>query len=418
MSIEKELEKNGKLAREAGRKLSVLSTEVKNRALLEMAKGLETNYQKIIKANKEDLKNAKKNNLTSAMIDRLKLDKKRIEKLAQSVRNVASLPDPCGEIVKMWKRPNGLLVGRMRVPVGVIGIIYESRPGVTAEAVSLCIKSGNAIILRGGSEAFNSNCAIANILAKASRKCKIPKGAIQIINTIDRRAVFEMLKLDKYIDMIIPRGGEGLINFVKDNSRIPVICHDKGLCTTYVDSYADLDMAVNVSFNAKVQRPGVCNAMETLLVHKDIAKKFLPLIAKKFQNAGVEMRGCNRTKKILPKIKSAVEEDFNREFLELKLAVKIVDSLDEAIEHINTYSSHHSDAIITENYSNAQRFIREIDSSSVFVNASTRFADGGEYGLGAEMGISTQKLHCRGPMGLEELTTTKFIVYGEGQVRN
>lgn len=417
MTIEKELQKKGMLARIAGRKISVLSTEKKNNALIEMADGLEKKYSVILKANAEDIKGAMKNNLSSAMIDRLKLDKRGIEKLASSIRNVVSLPDPCGEIVKMWRRPNGLLIGRMRVPVGVIGIIYESRPGVTAEAVSLCLKSGNAIILRGGSEAIHSNCAIAGILSDAAKKIQIPEAAIQIIATTDRKAVIEMLKLDKYVDMIIPRGGEGLINFVKDNSRIPVICHDKGLCATYVDSYADVDMAVNVAFNAKVQRPGVCNAMETLLAHKKIAKAFLPAIAKKFRTAGVEMRGCAVSKKILPQIKSAVEEDYNTEFLELKVALKVVDSIDNAIEHINTYGSHHSDAIVTENYSNAQRFIREIDSSSVFVNASTRFADGGEYGLGAEMGISTQKLHCRGPMGLEELTTTKFVVYGEGQVR-
>ncbi len=417
MTIEKELKKAGETARSAGRKLSVLSTEVKNNALLKMADGLVKKHKTIVNANSRDLKNAKKNGLSSAMIDRLKLDKARVEKLAASIRDVASLPDPVGEIVKMWKRPNDLRVGRMRVPVGVIGIIYESRPGVTAEAVSLCLKSGNAIILRGGSEAINSNCAIAEILSASTLKCGVPEGAIQIVKTTDRKAVLEMLKLDEFIDMIIPRGGEGLIHFVKDNSRIPVICHDKGLCTTYVDSFADTDMAVNIAFNAKVQRPGVCNAMETLLVHKSIAKKFLPLIAGKFKKAGVEMRGCAATKKILPKIKSASEEDYHREFLELKVAIKVVNSIDKAIGHINSYSSHHSDAIVTENYSNAQRFIREVDSSSVFVNASTRFADGGEYGLGAEMGISTQKLHCRGPMGLEELTTTKFVVYGEGQVR-
>ncbi|MBI5374821.1 MAG: glutamate-5-semialdehyde dehydrogenase [Candidatus Schekmanbacteria bacterium] len=417
MSIKDEVIAIAERAKKAGGKLSNLSTADKNKALLMMAEGLEKKTAEILKANKIDIDNARKNNLSDAMIDRLMLDEGRIKKLAKGVREVSELSDPCGEIIKMWKRPNGMLIGRMRVPVGVIGIIYESRPGVTADAAALCLKSGNAIILRGGSEAINSNCIIAEVLSEAALKCGVPRGSIEIIPSTDRQAVLEMLKLDRFIDMIIPRGGEGLINFVKENSRIPVICHDKGLCLTFVDSSADIDMAVNVCFNAKVQRPGVCNAMETLLVHRDIAEKFLPIIGEEYKKAGVELRGCPATRKILPWAKDATEDDFNTEFLNLTLSVKVVGSIDEAMEHIDRYGSHHSDAIVTNDYNNSQRFLREVDSSSVFVNASTRLADGGEYGLGAEMGISTQKLHCRGPMGLEELTTTKFIVYGKGQLR-
>jgi glutamate-5-semialdehyde dehydrogenase len=337
--------------------------------------------------------------------------------MAQGLREVAALPDPVGKITSMWRRPNGLLVGRMRIPLGVIGIIYESRPNVTVDASALCLKSGNAVILRGGSEAINSNLAIASILQKVLRKSSLPAAAIQVIPLTDREAVSAMLQLDEYIDLIIPRGGEELIRAVVAQSKIPVIKHYKGVCHIFVDAQADMEMAVNICFNAKVQRPGVCNAMETLLVHKDIARKFLPQVAGKLQKAGVILRGCEKTRSILKNIEAATEDDWSAEYLDLILAVRIVDSIDEAIAHIEKYGSLHTESIITNDYNNSQRFLNEVNSSTVLVNASTRFSDGFELGLGAEIGISTTKLHAFGPMGLEELTTTKFIIYGNGQVR-
>ncbi len=371
----------------------------------------------ILKENEKDLKNAYDMGLSSAMIDRLTLNEDRIKEMANGIMEVVSLPDPVGEVVKMWKRPNGLMVGRMRIPLGVIGFIYESRPNVTVDAASLCLKSGNAVILKGGSEAINSNMILVQILADALEKSGLPKKAVQMIPTTDREAVKVLISMDEYVDVIIPRGGEGLIRFVAENSKVPVLKHYKGVCHVYVDEHADLDMAQEICFNAKVQRPGVCNAMETMLVHKNIASEFLPKMLKRFQDAGVEIRGCEETLKIYPDAKPATEEDWPAEYLDLILAVKVVDNMDEALDHIERYGSNHTEAIVTNDYNNAQRFLSEVDSSVVLVNASTRFNDGNQLGLGAEIGINTSKLHAFGPMSLEELTTTKFIVYGNGQVR-
>jgi glutamate-5-semialdehyde dehydrogenase len=337
--------------------------------------------------------------------------------MAEGLREVAHLPDPVGEVVKMWKRPNGLMVGRMRIPIGVIGIIYESRPNVTADAAGLCLKSGNSVILRGGSEAFHSNQAIGQILRNVLVKRGIPQASVQIFSHTEREAIQEMLQLEDEIDLIIPRGGEELIRFVTNHSKIPVVKHYKGVCHIFVDESADLEVANRVCLNAKVQRPGVCNAMETLLVHEKVASRFLPKIARVLQKEGVELRGCLRTRKILSHIKEAREEDWFQEYLDLILSIRVVKGIEEAIDHIATYGSIHTDAIITSDYQNAQKFLREVNSSCVLVNASTRFNDGFELGLGAEIGISTSKIHAFGPMGLEELTTTKFIVYGEGQIR-
>jgi len=406
-----------KSARQASLKLASIDTNVKNRALLSMAEGLLKDADAIKEANKKDIKAAEGKGLSKAMLDRLTVSDKILKAMADGIKEVAQLPDPVGEITRMWKRPNGLLVGRMRIPLGVIGIIYEARPNVTADAAALCLKSGNAVILRGGSEAINSNLAIAKVLQEACKKEGIPETAIQVVPTIERDIMLEMLKLEEYIDLIIPRGGEGLIRFVVDNSRIPVIKHYKGVCHIFVDEFADLDMAEKICFNAKVQRPGVCNAMETMLVHKNIAKEFLPRMGKKYQNANVELRGCAETRKILSYAKPATEEDWYAEYLDLILAVKVVANLDEAISHIAKYGSLHTESIITKDYNNSQRFLREVNSSTVLVNASTRFSDGFELGLGAEIGISTTKIHAFGPMGLEELTTQKFIIYGEGQIR-
>lgn len=412
MSIILETAKN---ARKASYLIAKADTNTKNKALELMAKMLEEKTKKIIEANKKDIKEAK--GLSKAMIDRLTLNEKRIGEMAKGIKEIISLNDPVGEITKMWKRPNGLLVGKMRIPLGVVGIIYEARPNVTADAASLCIKSGNAVILRGGKEAFHSNMIIVEIIGEALKKAGLPKEVVQLIPVKEREAMLEFLKLEEYIDVIIPRGGEGLIRFVVENSKIPVIKHYKGVCHIFVDESADIDMAINICFNAKVQRPGVCNAMETLLVHKNIAKEFLPLMADKYIKAGVELRGCEKTRKIIKGIKKAKDSDFGYEFLDLILAIKIVDDLDGAIEHINKYGSLHTESIITQNYSNAQRFLKEVNSSTVLVNASTRFSDGFQLGLGAEIGISTTKLHAFGPMGLEELTTTKFVIYGNGQIR-
>lgn len=417
MELKELVLQKGKLAKKASRELASLLTGVKNSALLKMADELEKGAARILEANKGDLESAQKQKFPKAFIDRLFLNEERIKDIASGLREIADLPDPVGEVTKMWQRPNGMRIGKVRVPIGVIGVIYESRPGVTADAAGLCLKSGNSVILRGGSESINSNRAIAGILSNAATSSGIPEGAVQIMEVTEREAVTELLKLDTYIDLIIPRGGEELIRFIKENSTIPVVRHDKGLCHTFVDKDADMEMAEKICFNAKVQRPGVCNAMETLLVHRDIAEKFLPSMIKKYKDAGVEIRGCSRTKAVVSDIKDATEDDWKAEYLDLILSVKIVDSIDEAINHISDYGSGHSEAIITSNYFNAQKFLSEVDASSVFVNASTRLADGNQYGLGAEMGISTQKLHCRGPMGLEDLTTQKYIIYGDGQIR-
>ena len=371
----------------------------------------------LIGENAKDIEKGKQMGLSAAMIDRLALGKSTIEGIAKGLREVAALPDPVGKVTSMWRRPNGLLVGRMRIPLGVIGIIYESRPNVTVDAAALCLKSGNAVILRGGSEAIHSNIAIAGILQSVLKKRNIPEEAVQVIPMTEREAVREMLQLEEYIDLIIPRGGEDLIRAVVNESKIPVIKHYKGVCHIFVDESADFDMAVKICMNAKTQRPGVCNAMETLLVHQDIAERFLPLVARHLKEAGVTLRGCGRTIKILPDIEKAKEEDWYREYLDLILSVRVVNDLDEAIAHIEKYGSLHTESIITSDYQNAQRFLNNVNSSTVLINASTRFSDGFELGLGAEIGISTTKLHAFGPMGLEELTTTKFIIYGNGQVR-
>jgi glutamate-5-semialdehyde dehydrogenase len=404
-------------AKTASQKLARTGTEARNKALLGMAQGLIDNAPYILDENAKDLAAAAAKRLSGAMTDRLRLDTARLEKIALGLGEVAALPDPVGEVVRMWRRPNGLQVGRMRIPLGVIAIIYESRPNVTADAAGLCVKSGNAVILRGGSETIRTNVAIGEVLRRASREAGIPEDSVQIIPVTDRDAVLEMLRLEEYIDLVIPRGGEGLIRFVAENSRIPVLKHYKGVCHIFVDESADEDMAEKISLNAKVSRPGVCNALETLLVHENIAPAFLPRIARAFEAAGVELRGCAATREIIPGVKEATEADWYEEYLDLILSVKVVSGLEEAIAHIEKYGSMHTESIITQDYGNARAFVDGVNSSAVMVNASTRFADGFELGLGAEIGISTSRLHAFGPMGLEELTTTKFIVFGEGQVR-
>lgn len=404
-------------AQEASRRLARISCPAKNNALLQMAAELIKNTDHLIAENDRDVVDAKIRGLSRAMLDRLTLKKETIEGMAQGLREVAALPDPLGKVTSMWRRPNGLLVGRMRIPLGVIGIIYESRPNVTADAAALCLKSGNAVILRGGSEAINSNLAICTILRRVLRDNSLPEEAISLIPLVDREAVHEMLQLEEYIDLIIPRGGEDLIRAVVAQSKIPVIKHYKGVCHIFVDASADMEMAVNICCNAKAQRPGVCNAMETLLVHKDIAPEFLPLVAEALKKLNVQLIGCARTRDILKDIEEAAEADWYAEYLDLILAIRVVDGIDEAMAHIEKYGSLHTESIITTDYANSQRFLNEVNSSTVLVNASTRFSDGFELGLGAEIGISTTKLHAFGPMGLEELTTSKFIIYGNGQVR-
>ncbi len=407
----------GRKAKEAARKMAYISTDIKNKVLLEVAERLRAERAYLQEENEKDLAAAREKGLSAALIDRLTLSDKVIEGMAQGLEEVAALPDPVGEVVKMWRRPNGLWVGRMRIPLGVIAMIYESRPNVTIDAAGLCFKSGNAVILRGGSEAINSNLALARIFQDALKVHGAPEGAVQVIPITDRAAVNELLKLDQYIDLIIPRGGEGLIRFVTENSRIPVLKHYKGVCHVYVDRFANLEMARRICFNAKVQRPGVCNAMETMLVHEAVAEAFLPEMCEEFKAAGVEIRGCEKTRALVPWAKPATEEDWEAEYLDLILAVKVVKNFDEALAHIARYGSNHTESIVTEDYQRGLRFLREVDASVVMVNASTRFNDGGQLGLGAEIGISTTKLHAYGPMALEELTTLKFIVFGEGQIR-
>ncbi len=417
MKKRKSISDLGRAAKEAARRLSNTSTGRKNEALLAYAGRLEGEYRDILKANRRDLAEARRRKLSPALQDRLRLSRERLQGIAQGVREIAALPDPVGEVTRMVTRPNGLRVGRMRVPLGAIGIIYESRPNVTCDAAALCIKSGNAVILRGGSEALHSNTALARLASESLLEAGLPAEAVQIVETTDRRAVMKLLRLEGCLDLIIPRGGKELIRTVVENSTIPVIMHYEGICHIFVDENADPEMAVRICLNAKVQRPGVCNAMETLLIHQRIAPTFLELMLPEYRRAGVEIRGCPKTRKIDPSVKRATPRDWGKEFLDLVLAVRIVSSLEEAMDHIARYGSGHTEAIVTENYQRAWRFLAEVDSSSVMVNASTRFSDGFEYGLGAEMGISTQKLHARGPMGLEELTCTKFICLGQGQVR-
>ena len=417
MSVRNTIESLAVAARKAARDVASLSTTSKNNVLLRMAEALQEQKEYIQGENEKDLAKGREKGLSAAMLDRLALSDKVIESMIVGLQEVVALPDPVGEIDEMAKRPNGLMVGRMRIPLGVIGMIYESRPNVTVDAATLCLKAGNAILLRGGSEAINSNLALAKVLQDALATENINPAAIQVVPVTDREAVNVLLSLDEYIDLIIPRGGEGLIRFVAENSRIPVLKHYKGVCHVFVDADADIEMAVDIVMNGKCQRPGVCNALETLLVHQDIAKAFLPIVADSLVEAGVELRGCPRTKEILADVKDAVEEDWPAEFLDLILAVKVVGDLDAAMDHIDKYGSQHTEVIVTTDYANSQRFIKEVDASAVMINASTRFSDGGQFGLGSEIGISTTKLHAYGPMGLKELTTRKFIVYGDGQVR-
>ncbi|MEW5802625.1 MAG: glutamate-5-semialdehyde dehydrogenase [bacterium] len=404
-------------AKNAARKLAVLPSAIKDRALMQMADGIEKQAEKLLTANRSDVEAGEQKGLTKAMIDRLTLTPGRIAAMAQGLREIAAQPDPVGSMDRMWKRPNGLEIGQLRVPLGVIAIIYEARPNVTADAAGLCLKAGNAVILRGGSEAIHSNMAIAEVIQTALQNSGIPKESVQLVSLTDRQAVMELLTLNEYIDVVIPRGGETLIRTVTEKSTIPVIQHYKGVCHTYIDDQADQAMAARIVMNAKVQRPGVCNAMETLLVHRNIATEFLPPTIAQLREAGVEIRGCPKTQALVPDVIPATEDDWYAEYLDLILAVRVVDDLDAAIDHITRYGSMHSEAIVTRDYSRARRFLREVDAAAVYVNASTRFTDGGAFGLGAEIGISTQKLHARGPMGAQDLTTTKYIIFGDGQIR-
>lgn len=404
-------------ARSAAGRLAFASTAAKNRALLAMADGLVAKTEDILAANEKDLSAFGSSKDTLTMADRLRLTPERIEDMAAGMSEIVKLTDPVGQMLNMRRRPNGMQVGRVRVPIGVIGIIYESRPNVTADSAALCLKSGNACVLRGGSEAIHSNTAIATILAGAAEQAGVPTGAITFIERTDRDVVSELLKQEQYIDLIIPRGGESLMKTVTEQSRIPVIKHDKGVCHIYIDADADLAMAKTIVLNAKVQRPSTCNAMETLLVHQSIARAVLPELASELLKAGVEVRGCSKTISLCPEVKPADESDYGQEFLSLILAVKIVRNIEEAMEHIGRYGSRHTEAIITNDYGRAMRFLREVDASAVLVNASTRLNDGNQFGLGAEIGISTTRIHARGPMGLEELTCSKFVVLGSGQIR-
>ena len=404
-------------ARDASRRLAVVSGQTKQDALTRAAALLRERRQQLLDANAVDLAAALDYGLSTAAVDRLRLDAKRIDGMAKAVEDVAALPDPVGEVIEGHVRPNGLLIERVRVPLGVILFIYESRPNVTADAAALCLRSGNAVILRGGKEALHSNRAIHAVMAEALDAVGLPETAAQIVTTTDHAAVTHLLHQEGLIDVVIPRGGEGLIRAVTQESRIPVIKHYNGICHVYVDRWADPDMAETVALNAKVQRPGVCNAMETLLVHREVADALLPRLAARLREAGVELRGCERTCGIVPDCVAATEEDWSTEYLALILSIKVVDSVSDAVYHISRYGSQHTDAIVTEHLGTAKAFVAGVDSSSVMVNASTRFSDGGEYGMGAEIGISTGKLHARGPCGLRELTTYKFVVHGSGQIR-
>jgi glutamate-5-semialdehyde dehydrogenase len=418
MNIQHHIIKLAQKTKQASHQMALVPTSVKNDALKKMAKALLSASSYLQKENQKDLNAAAKANYAKALVDRLRLTDKVIKGMAECLLDTIKIKDPVGEILKIIKRPNGLLIKKVRVPFGVIGIIYESRPNVTSDCIGLCLKSGNAVILKGGKEAVYSNQAIFNVLQKIFKKTKIPTDAIQLLSSTDREAVNILLKQEQYVDLIVPRGGEGLIRFVADHSRIPVVKHYKGVCHTYVSDKADLNMAANISMNAKVQKPGVCNAMETLLVNRKIADKFLPKMIRDLQNKGVEIRGDQKTRRIVKDdIKSATEADWSMEYLDLILSVKVVENTQDAINHINHYGSHHSDTIVTANKKEAENFLRAVDSATVYVNASTRFTDGYEFGFGAEVGISTDKLHARGPMALEELTTYKYEIYGKGQIR-
>ena len=414
-SLKKEIENIAKGALAASRILANLSSDAKNAVLKDMATALLSNKADILKANRKDI--AASGSKGKAFIDRLTLDEARIKQMAEALLDVAKLKDPVGELIRSWNTVSGLRIQKVRSAIGVVAIIYESRPDVTADCAGLCLKSGNSVILRGGSESLNSNLAIYKALNSAIEKHGLPSGSINLIKTREHKAVDVLLKLNNYIDLVIPRGGEELIRKVVRSSRIPVIKHYKGICHVYVDEWADLNMAEKICFNAKVQRPGVCNAMESMLVHRDVAVRFLPGMLKKFREAGVEIRGCALTRKIAKWARQATQKDYRTEYLDLILSVKIVKDLDEAIAHINNYGSHHSDSIVTENHDEALKFLKQVDSACVYLNASTRFTDGNQFGMGAEIGISTDKLHARGPMALEELTTYKYMVFGSGQIR-
>lgn len=406
-----------KNAKQASIGLAGISAGMKNQALERMADALVARNGEIITANKKDLEEGRKKEISAALMDRLLLDQSRIEEMAQGLRDVAALKDPVGEVVKGWKNPNGLLINLVRVPLGVVGMIYEARPNVTVDAAGLCVKTGNAVVLRGSSVALNSNLILTEILADAGSDAGLPENSIQSIPVASREAANELMKMHGYVDVLIPRGGASLINNVVENSTVPVIETGVGNCHVYVDKSADLDMAQRIAINAKVQRPGVCNAAETLLVHQDIAGTFLPQVLTELRNNNVTIYGCTITRSIHPSVEEAEEKDWMTEYLDLKLAVRVVDSIDEAIKHIQKYGTGHSEAIVTEDYSAATLFTQGVDAAAVYVNASTRFTDGGQFGMGAEIGISTQKLHARGPMALEAMTSTKYIIYGEGQIR-
>jgi len=417
MEVTAHVTAKARAAKEAARALALASTRAKNEALLQMARGLEEKTAPVLEANRADLERARAAGLTRAFIDRLTLSEGRIEEMAAGLRQVAGLPDPVGETVEAWQRPNGIEISRVRVPLGVIGFIYESRPNVTADAAGLCLKSGNAVLLRGGSEALASNAAIVNVLGKAVEKAGLPADSVQVVDTADRAAVMAMLTLDRFIDLIIPRGGEEFVRLVAERATVPVLKHDKGVCHVYVDASADLDMAAAIAVNAKAQRVSVCNAMETLLVDAAVAAAFLPRVAARLRLAGVEMRGDERTRALVPDARPATDADWDTEYLDYIVAIRVVDGLDAAIEHIRRHGSGLAEAIVTSDLRNSRRFTRVVDAAAVLVNASTRLVDGSQFGMGAEMGISTSRLHARGPVGVRELTTTKFVLMGDGQVR-
>jgi len=406
-----------KKAKAASYELAKLSTEIKNQALLNMADALEKNVSEILEANQKDVEASKEKGVKEALLDRLILNEERVSKMAQCLREVAGLPDPIGEIVQTWTRPNGLIIGQLRVPLGVVAVIYESRPDVTSDASGICLKSGNAVILRGGSDAINSNITIGKILSEAAEDSGIPEGAIQVVPTTERSAAVELMKMRGYVDVLIPRGGAGLIKAVIENAKVPVIETGTGNCHIYVEKDADQARAIDIIINAKCQRPGTCNAAEKVLVHREIASEFIPKAVDALRRHGVEVRGCGETRKIVPDVILATEDDWYTEYLDLIIAFKVVSGLEEAINHINKYSTRHSDSILTSDFSKALRFIKDVDSAAVYWNASTRFTDGNQYGLGAEIGISTQKLHARGPMSVQHLTTIKYFVLGRGHIR-
>jgi glutamate-5-semialdehyde dehydrogenase len=411
------VETRARAAREAARTVALANARVKSEALLQMARGVEEKTPAILEANRADLERARGQGHPRAFLDRLTLTDARVEAMATGIRQVAALPDPVGETVRGWRRPNGIEIARVRVPLGVIGFIYESRPNVTADAAALCVKSGNACVLRGGKEAIESNAVVAAILGKGLEKAGLPSEAIGFVDVPDREAVEVLITLDRYVDLVVPRGGEAFVRLVAERATIPVLKHDKGLCHVYVDADADLQMAANIAVNAKAQRPGVCNAIETLLVHADAAAAFLPAVAARFRDAGVELRGCPRTRELVPAARPETEADWDTEYLDLILSVRVVPSFEDAVRHIRQHGSGLAEAIVTRDYQRARRFVAEVDAACVLVNASTRLVDGHQFGMGAELGISTSKLHARGPVGLEELTTTKFVVTGSGQIR-